>query len=116
MLFSSKRCLIYSSLTLSPPSIFFLDSPLGTGVDTNIWHDNWLPRDYKLRPICARTQNPPMLASELIDGAIKTCDRQVLEEHFIEPDIDVITNIPLSSRVQSNFWAWHYDKRGIFSV
>ena len=87
---------------------------IGTGVDTNIWYDNWLPREYKLRPICARTQNPPMLVSELIDGATKTWDRQVLKEHFIEQDIDVITDIPLSSRVRSDFWAWHCDKRGIF--
>lgn len=90
---------------------------IGSGSESNIWHDNWLPRDYKRRPICARSTNQPTLVSDLIDHASKTWSRQVLEEHFIAPDIDIILNIPLSSRIQSNFWAWHYDnKQGIFSV
>ena len=25
---------------------------IGSGSGTRIWEDNWLPRDYKLRPIC----------------------------------------------------------------
>ncbi|VAH60013.1 unnamed protein product [Triticum turgidum subsp. durum] len=28
---------------------------IGTGETTHIWSENWLPRNYKLRPICARS-------------------------------------------------------------
>jgi hypothetical protein len=31
-------------------------------------------------------------------------------------DREVIVNIPLSTRRQSDFWAWHYDKIDIFTV
>jgi hypothetical protein len=40
----------------------------------------------------------------------------VLSEHFIAPDVEIILNIPLSSRVQDDFWSWHYDKHGVFFV
>lgn len=89
---------------------------IGLGTDTNIWLENWLPRDYKLRPICSISVNPPQSVSELIDSTTRTWNRQVLLQHFIRPDVDVIMNIPLSFRMQQNFWAWHYDKRGVFSV
>ena len=40
----------------------------------------------------------------------------MIQQHFFAPDVDVIVNIPLSSRVQPDFWAWHYDRKGFFSV
>ena len=33
---------------------------IGTCSSTRIWEENWMPRDYKLRPICARSANPPV--------------------------------------------------------
>jgi hypothetical protein len=46
-----------------------------------------LLRDFKLRPICALTQDLPMLVSKLINGATKTWNKQLLNEHLIAPDI-----------------------------
>ena len=89
---------------------------IGTGEGNQIWHHNWIPRDYKLLPICPRSANPPLLVSELIDQTTRTWNRQVLEEHFIAPDINVIPHIPLSTRLHDDFWAWHYERRGMFSV
>ena len=31
-------------------------------------------------------------------------------------DIDVIANIPLSTDGTEDFWAWHYEQIGVFSV
>jgi hypothetical protein len=31
-------------------------------------------------------------------------------------DVESISNIPLSTQRQRDFWAWHYEKRGVFSV
>ena len=89
---------------------------VGTGADTDIWSDNWIPRDYKLRPLCALRADPPQQVSELIDSVTRTWNKQMLVEHFVGPDVDAILNIPLSSRLQDDFYVWHYDKRGIFSV
>ena len=89
---------------------------VGTGEDTDIWSDNWIPRDYKLRPLCALRADPPRQVAELIDPVTRTWNKQFLVEHFVGPDVDAILNIPLSSRLQDDFYAWHYDKRCIFSV
>lgn len=89
---------------------------IGSGTDTRIWEDNWLPRDYKLKLICTISPDPPQLVSELIDATTRTWNKQVLIEHFVSPDVDIIMNIPLSLRVQRDFWAWHYDRRGVFTV
>jgi hypothetical protein len=36
---------------------------------------------------------------------------------FLSPlDWEIIENIPLSTMPQDDFWAWHYEKLGIFSV
>ena len=40
----------------------------------------------------------------------------MLHQFFYEMDIEAIKNIPLSSMNQSDFWAWHYEKNGSFSV
>ena len=85
---------------------------IGTGASTDVWQDNWIPRDYKLRPICARSLNPPGLVSELINPATRSWNKHALTEHFIAADVEVILNIPLSTRMQDDFWALHYDKRG----
>jgi hypothetical protein len=31
-------------------------------------------------------------------------------------DVEVICNIPVIMRWQQDFWAWHYERRGSFSV
>lgn len=89
---------------------------IGKGADTNVWQDNWIPRDYKLRPICVRSLNPPVLVSELINPATRSWNKHALTEHFIVADVEAILNIPLSTQMQEDFWAWHYDRCGIFSV
>ena len=37
-------------------------------------------------------------------------------EFFTPTDVAVITSIPLSARRQHDFWAWHFEKRGLFSI
>ena len=78
---------------------------IGTGATTNVWSDNWLPRDFELRPICARSANPPELVSELINPATRSWNKPALVEHFIPADVEVILNIPLITRQHEDFWA-----------
>jgi hypothetical protein len=71
-----------------------------------------------LRPMTClhSTHPPPQLVSELIDVFNVAWDRDMLQKFFLPMDRDLILSIPLSTRQQDDFWAWHYDKKGVFSV
>ena len=89
---------------------------IGSGAETNIWTDHWIPRDFKLRPVCPKTLNPPQLVSDLINPVTFAWDIETLDEHLYPMDKEAILNIPLSSRVRQDFWSWHYERRGVFTV
>lgn len=69
-----------------------------------------------LSAIHPRSPNPPTLVSDLIDEPLKAWIRQLVMQHLQPPDAQVILNIPLSSRILEDSWAWHYERGGIFSV
>lgn len=89
---------------------------IGNGGSTKIWEDNWLPREEMMRPYGCITQNPPELVSELIDSTSASWDRQKIESVFMPMDAQVILGIPLCTRNIPDFWSWHYEKNGLFSV
>jgi hypothetical protein len=89
---------------------------IGTGQNTKVWEDNWLPRDTRLRPITATAVDPPILVSELIDQTNRSWNIQTLETFFLPMDIEVILSIPLGTVRHIDQWAWHFEKNGIFSV
>jgi len=47
---------------------------------------------------------------------LRTWDRLKLAEFFTPIDIESILKIPLCTRQQEDFWAWHFDSKGVFSV
>ena len=69
-----------------------------------------------LRPLLSIAVDQPVRVSDLIDAP--TCDwnRTKILESFIPMDASVILSIPLCNRPMEDFWAWHYDRRGVFSV
>jgi hypothetical protein len=89
---------------------------IGTGEDTYIWNMNWLPRDGLLRPVRCASNEPPTRVCELIDPTSVSWDIQALQSHFIPMDLELILSIPLTTRRQRDFWAWHYEKSGSFTV
>jgi hypothetical protein len=89
---------------------------IGTGETTNIWTMNWLPRSSLLKPVVCVGDHPPLRVCELIDQSSATWDKEKLEQFFLPMDIEVISNIPICTRRQDDFWAWLYEKRGYFSV
>lgn len=89
---------------------------IGAGEGTKIWDMNWLPRDGLLKPLCCIGDNPPQVVSQLIDPTSTSWDRQKLQQYFTPMDIDVIANIALSTDGTEDFWAWHYEQTGVFSV
>jgi hypothetical protein len=89
---------------------------IGDGQSTKIWYQNWLPRDFMLKPIVANCQDPPEMVSELMDQVSGSWDFEKINATFIPMDAQIIGNIPISLVKQSDVWAWHYEKRGNFSV
>jgi hypothetical protein len=88
---------------------------VGTGESINIWKTNWLPRDDLFKPVCSKLANLPQYVSELIN-ANSQWDLQLFWEIFIPMDIEVIYSILFCTRRQEDCWAWHYERKGIFSV
>ena len=62
------------------------------------------------------SDDPPVNVSELICSAMRTWDTAKLETHFLPMDVEAIKQIPICYVRQPNFWAWHFDQRGIFTV
>ena len=89
---------------------------IGDGGDTNIWTENWIPRDFGLRPVCQISNTAPERVSALICSSTRTWDTEKLEAYFLPMDIEAIKQIPLSFMQQRDFCAWHYDRLGVFSV
>jgi hypothetical protein len=56
------------------------------------------------------------LVSDFIDEPMAKWNVPKLDEHFLPADVEVIRNIPLSHRRKKDFWAWHFEKTGVFSV
>ena len=89
---------------------------IGTGLTTSVWNMDRLPTDGMRRPVPSARPHSPQLVSELIDSTSAAWNRIKLQEFFTQVDIDVILNIPLCHQSQLDFWAWHHDKTGVFTV
>jgi hypothetical protein len=93
---------------------------IGNGEDTEIWGSNWIPRDGHLRAITcvmdAANQVPPQRVSDLIDQTSMSWNHELLHAAFLPMDYELIENIPLNTRQQRDFWAWHYERKRIFIV
>ena len=89
---------------------------IGNGESTHAWNQNWLPRDFILRPMACSKPNPPVKVSDFIDHSNASWKNGKLEEFFIPMDVQVIKSIPLSTVYQEDYWSWQYDKSGLFSV
>lgn len=56
------------------------------------------------------------MVSELIDQTLRTWNKQLMNEVFLQMDSNMIMSIPLCTSTQGDFWAWHYEKSGMFTV
>jgi hypothetical protein len=89
---------------------------IGTDEDTDPWNDPWIPREGLFRPLTCLAAEPPQRVSEFINAATCTWDESKLRTYLLPIDVDRILEIPLSSRRYNDLWAWHYERKGLFSV
>jgi hypothetical protein len=89
---------------------------IGSGEQTRIWSDNWLPRDSRRCPVVSINEYSPVWVSQLIDHANRSWNLEQLRLNFLPMDIEIIRSIPLGLANHEDFWAWHFEKHGNFSV
>ena len=89
---------------------------IGDGTSTGIWTHNWIPRDNFKRPITSLVTNPPAMVSQLIDTSTAAWNENLIRTVFTRFDAEEILKIPLCTRIISDFWAWHEESSGIFTV
>jgi hypothetical protein len=89
---------------------------IGDGRTTDAWVQNWLPRDERLKPVAPRKDDAPQMVRDYIHHHIAAWNTEKLEEYFLPMDVDIIRNIPLCTRIQEDFWSWHFERNGQFSV
>ena len=89
---------------------------VGNGQTTRIWEDNWISRDEMLRPYGCRVADPPVMVADLIDATTATWNRQLVQQVFMPMDAEIILSIPPCTRNMADFWSWHFERHGNFSV
>ena len=89
---------------------------IGNGQTTNIWIDNWIPKEHTPRPITSLVQNPPTTVAEMLQPATRSWNEGLVQSVFIRLDADAILRIPVCTRNIDDVWAWYPDKKGRFTV
>jgi hypothetical protein len=60
---------------------------IGTGEHTDPVHDQWIPRDGRLRPTACLVQEPPSRVAELIHAATASWNEEKLRQCFLPMDV-----------------------------
>lgn len=90
---------------------------IGTGMDTSVWSMPWLPsidNGYLTTPMYPELND--IKVCDLMDIQDKKWDDAILHDLFNDRDIQLIQNIPLSSRITMDTWIWLPDEKGEFTV
>jgi hypothetical protein len=88
---------------------------VGNGTEINIWSDPWLNRDGQHTPLTPRGQNLVTRVSELFCPVSGCWDETLVRDIFWSMDAEIILATPIREDVE-DFYAWHPDAKGLFSV
>ncbi|KAM3255382.1 hypothetical protein ACQJBY_048596 [Aegilops geniculata] len=88
---------------------------VGNGKTIKIWTDPWIPRGTTRRPITPKGSQLVEKVADLINPITNQWDIQLVNQTFWAEDASLILRIPIQEDT-CDFIAWHYDKRGAFSV
>ena len=69
-----------------------------------------------LRALHPISDVPPVLVAELIDVPSRKWDRAAVYQHMNVIDVEAVLNISLSTSASEDWWAWLYERSGIFSA
>ncbi|KAL5548776.1 hypothetical protein UlMin_004007 [Ulmus minor] len=88
---------------------------IGSGQDTYIYHDCWLPRDGVFKISSPRVLGNFDKVSSLI-SASGSWDTTLIRASFHMDEADAILSLPLPRRTTPDNLLWHYDKSGHYTV
>ncbi|KAL5565829.1 hypothetical protein UlMin_028993 [Ulmus minor] len=88
---------------------------IGSGQNTYIYHDCWLPRDGIFRISSPRVLGEFAKVSSLITAS-GSWDSSIIRESFHEDEAEAILSLPLPRRSTPDTLLWHYDKSGHYTV
>lgn len=60
--------------------------------------------------------NPPQLVHELMNQTEATWNIDLVRQFFLPMDAEAILSIPLCTSAIDDFWSWHFESKGFFSV
>ena len=89
---------------------------IGNEHSTEIWTDNWIPKEMTPRPIVSLVPHPPRHVSELLSPATASWNEGLVRSVFLPIDAEAILKIPVCTKNIDDFWAWHPDRKGRFTV
>lgn len=94
-----------------------LRKSIGSGYNTRVWDEPWIP-GVPARPPCGvrPIQNPNLLVHELIDRHTKTWKSDSLRALFDPEDIPLICSIKISRFFKVDSYCWSHTKSGAYSV
>ncbi|KAL5552091.1 hypothetical protein UlMin_002267 [Ulmus minor] len=88
---------------------------IGSGQNTYVYHDCWLPRDGVFKISSPRVLGKFDKVSSLITAS-GSWDSSLIRNSFHEDEAEAILSLPLPRRSTPDTLLWHYDKSGHYTV
>ena len=108
-----------SIMAAKPLLISGLQKTIGTGWDTRVWSESWVPDSVAQPPRPADHINyrlPQLLVQSFIRNDTKEWDIQLLREFFHPDDIPLILGLKPSRSLAPDGYVWNHTKSGVYSV
>jgi hypothetical protein len=89
---------------------------IGNGEDVNIWRDGWIPRDHNLKVCPGKSKSRVRKVSQLLLPGTNSWNEDLVRKVCYQRDADCILDLKLPTEKCNDFFAWHYDRSGAFTV
>jgi hypothetical protein len=89
---------------------------IGDGKNIRIWRDNWLPRNFALKPQQGKTRCRYRRVEQLVDNISGTWNHDLVQKLFYQQDADTILQLNAPEKHGTDSVAWQYESNGLFSV
>ena len=102
-----------------PLLILGLRKTIGTGQDTRVWSESWVPDEVARPPRPADHivyRLPQLLVQSFIRNDTKEWDTQFLRGFFHPDDIPLILGLKPSCSRAPDGYVWNHTKSGVYSV
>ena len=106
-------------MAAKPLLILGLQKTIGTGRDTRVWSESWVPDGVARPPRPADHivyRLPQLLVQSFIRNDTEEWDTQLLRDFFHPDDIPLILGLKPSRSRAPDGYVWNHTKSGVYSV